>query len=235
MTKMGQMPANMAKNFKGPLPSEKYPVVRKEGAMPSSGKGSSFLGQLQTMAMQDPLGLGSFLGTYEGGNGQIARKGLKQNVRDAGSAVSGNSGFNIRRAPDGTSVATSGGTSGLSGSAPQDPYIQEDSRYKDRAKFDQSLAEQAMNSQTNARVSEEERLMKLRMEMLNQLLGGGVGSLGSRGKTATSTQDTSGGEYQNIGGRPVWMPTSSKTRTTSNERGMSSEALLQALLSMIDG
>lgn len=71
--------------------------------------------------------------------------------------------------------------------------------YETRATFDAGLQ--------NTQADEEDQR---KLELLKQLLG----RLGGGSQTSTGTSTTNAGEYQNIGGRPVYMPTSSTTNTS---------------------
>jgi hypothetical protein len=110
-----------------------------------------------------------------------------------------------------------------------DYYRRDDARYRERAKFDQSLANQGLEEESRIALDKESREMELKLALLNKLLGL-TGGLGKSGRSTTSTSDTSGMEYVNIAGRPIAMPTSSRTKNTQKESGMSADALLQLLL-----
>lgn len=66
------------------------------------------------------------------------------------------------------------------------------------------------------------RLLEDRMGLFKKLLTGGGFNLGK-----TSTQETTGSEYHNIGGRPVAYPT--RQRSTVQESGIDAEQLMKLL------
>lgn len=86
------------------------------------------------------------------------------------------------------------------------------SLYRDERERDMELNrdDYAARAAIDARFQEEERQKKLGIlaELLKRFRGG---------ETATGVSTTTGGQYQNIGGRPVYMPTSERTETSQTK------------------
>lgn len=96
---------------------------------------------------------------------------------------------------------------------------------------DIQLGAQEARTQGNIALELQRKALEDRLSMIRGLLG--QGGFGQESTMTDGSESESGGEYQMIGGRPVWMPTSRSK--SSRQKETKSGIALDQLLAMILG